>query len=223
MSNSNSSKQILLSVIGVAILVIAVVGVSFAFYNYTKTGNKNTLKTGTITFNSTNTVINMTSVFPVSKSDVLTDVANVGTGYVNISGNTSYNNGIDFTVTVEDVSESVGSGVGKLPISVRVIPTSLGDVKTIGSNQGSITINSYEDGSAITSGSILASGRIPANTSINGSLTIKAYIDADNIIISDTYVPGENETKTVLTTDEWNSLSTNPATFKIRVVANDGI
>ena len=33
MSNSNSSKQVLLSVIGVAILVVAIVGVSFAFFN----------------------------------------------------------------------------------------------------------------------------------------------------------------------------------------------
>lgn len=35
---NNSSKQILLSVIGIAILVIAVVGVSFAFFTYSKTG-----------------------------------------------------------------------------------------------------------------------------------------------------------------------------------------
>ena len=49
MSNSNSSKQILLSVIGVAILVVAVVGVSFAFFSYTKTGSQtNTIQTGQI-------------------------------------------------------------------------------------------------------------------------------------------------------------------------------
>ena len=104
MSNSNSSKQILLSVIGVAILVVAVVGVSFAFYSYNRVGNKNTLKTGTITFNTTNTTIDMSNVFPVSKSDILTDSVNVGTGFVDISGSTSYNKGIDFTVTVEDIS-----------------------------------------------------------------------------------------------------------------------
>ena len=36
--NGNSSKQVLLSVLGIAILVVAVVGVSFAFFSYTKTG-----------------------------------------------------------------------------------------------------------------------------------------------------------------------------------------
>lgn len=223
MSNSNSSKQILLSVIGVAILVIAVVGVSFAFFNYNRVGNKNTLKTGTITFNTTNTTIDMSNVFPVSKSDILDDTQNVGTGYVNISGSTSYNKGIDFTVTVEEVSESIGSGVGKLPLSIVVIPTDLDNVTLLGSDEGKITINSYEDGNTISSGKVLASGRIPANTDINGVLTVKAYIDADNIIISDTYIPEENETKTVITTDEWNNLSTNPVSFKIKVVANNGI
>ena len=223
MSNSNSSKQILLSVIGVAILVIAVVGVSFAFYNYNRVGNKNTLKTGNIAFNTMNTTIDMSNVFPVSKTDILLDTINVGTGLVNITGSTSYNKGIDFTVTVEEVSESIGTGVGKLPISISVFPTSLEEVTAKGSDEGKITINSYEDGNTISSGAILASGRIPANTEIDGLLTIKAYIDADNIIISDTYVPEENETKTVLTTDEWNNLSTNAATFKIKVVANNGI
>lgn len=223
MSNSNSSKQILLSVIGVAILVIAVVGVSFAFFNYNRVGNKNTLKTGTITFNTTNTTIDMSNVFPVSKSDILDDTQNVGTGYVNISGSTSYNKGIDFTVTVEEVSESIGRGVGKLPLSIVVIPTDLDNVTLLGSDEGKITINSYEDGNTISSGKVLASGRIPANTDINGVLTVKAYIDADNIIISDTYIPEENETKTVITTDEWNNLSTNPVSFKIKVVANNGI
>ena len=40
MENSNS-KQVLLSMIGIAILIIAVVGVSFAFFTYSKTGEKN--------------------------------------------------------------------------------------------------------------------------------------------------------------------------------------
>lgn len=223
MSNSNSSKQILLSVIGVAILVIAVVGVSFAFYSYNRVGNKNTLKTGNISFNTTNTTIDMANVFPVSKSDILTDTINVGTGTVEISGNTSYNKGIDFTVTVEEVSESIGIGIGKLPISISVIPTALDGVKAYGSDEGKITINTYEDGNTISSGSILARGRIPANTNVNGVLTVRAYIDENNIIISDTYVKEENETKTVLTTEEWNNLSTNAAAFKIKVVANNGI
>ncbi len=234
MSNSNSSKQILLSVIGVAILVVAVVGVSFAFFNYTRTGAPNTVSTGTITFNTTNSAINITNVFPIDKSTVGTDSTNVGTGSVTITGNTNYNNGIDFTVTAEDVSSNIGTTAGKLPISISVTADSLTGVKAYGSNTGTMTINSYEDGSTITSGSVLASGRIPANTNVNGTLTIKAYIDAAGVAISDTYngtnTPTDNmgttstwvNGRTVLTTTQWNELANTPASFKIKVVATEG-
>lgn len=235
MSNSNSSKQILLSVIGVAILVVAVVGVSFAFFNYTRTGAINTIRTGTITFNTTNSEISITNVFPVAKANIGTDTSNVGTGTVTITGNTNYSNGIDFTVTAESVSSNIGTTSGKLPLSISVTQTNLSSVTQYGSNSGNITVNSYEDGATITSGSVLASGRIPANTSVNGSLTIRAYIDEDAVAITDTYngpssTPSDNmgttstwvHDRTVLTTSEWNALSATPASFKIKVVANEG-
>ena len=41
MMEENGSKKVLLSVLGVAILVVAVVGVSFAFFTYSKEGEKN--------------------------------------------------------------------------------------------------------------------------------------------------------------------------------------
>lgn len=48
---NNNSKQAILSIVGIAILVIAVVGVSFAFFTYSRTGAKNNvITTGSITF-----------------------------------------------------------------------------------------------------------------------------------------------------------------------------
>ena len=50
--NNNNSKQVLLSVLGVAILVVAVVGVSFAAFSYQGIGvRENTITTGTISMN----------------------------------------------------------------------------------------------------------------------------------------------------------------------------
>lgn len=49
--NGNSSKQILLSIIGIAVLVAGVVGVSFAFFSYSRTGtSNNVITTGSISF-----------------------------------------------------------------------------------------------------------------------------------------------------------------------------
>lgn len=67
--NENSSKQVLLSVLGVAILVVAVVGVSFAAFSYSKTGEQvNTVTTGTITMNYTEDTngINITNAMPTT-------------------------------------------------------------------------------------------------------------------------------------------------------------
>ncbi len=66
MNNNNSSKQVLLSIVGIAILVIAVVGVSFAFFTYSKTGENQLLTTGTIFFQFTDgDSIKLVNQFPL--------------------------------------------------------------------------------------------------------------------------------------------------------------
>ncbi len=70
--NNNNSKQVLLSVLGVAILVVAVVGVSFAAFSYQGIGEvENTISTGTITMNYKEPIngINLTEALPMSDSD----------------------------------------------------------------------------------------------------------------------------------------------------------
>ncbi len=68
----NSSKQILLSVLGVAILVVAVVGVSFAAFTYTGTGTKeNKISTGTISM----TYTEETNGISISNALPMTDTA----------------------------------------------------------------------------------------------------------------------------------------------------
>ena len=67
----NNSKQVLLSVLGVAILVVAVVGVSFAAFQFSQSGvNQNVITTGTITMSyieNTNG-INLQNAMPVADS-----------------------------------------------------------------------------------------------------------------------------------------------------------
>ena len=80
----NNSKQAVLSIVGIAILVIAVVGVSFAFFTYSRTGTENNLiTTGKITFNSNVAAYDSTSAasplvltnrFPQTDADGKTNV-----------------------------------------------------------------------------------------------------------------------------------------------------
>ena len=233
MSNSNSSKQVLLSVIGVALLVVAIVGVSFAFFNYTSTGQTNTVRTGTIMFDSTQSTINVSDVFPIDAATVETDTQNVKTAEVTITGNTSYSNGLDFTVKASNVSLTIGEGQGAFDIPLHIIVTQedLDDVTNL-------VLGSFDKNTQIENNSVLASGKIPANTPIDGKILVKVYLDASEIAISDTYPAEQTDTnndgyidgtpasfgtgRTVLTTTQWNALASDALSFKIRVEATEG-
>ncbi len=103
MNNENSSKQVLLSVIGIAILVVAVVGVSFAFFNYSKEGQySNVVTTGSVFFNFTDgDAILLENQFPVSdatgqaykKADGAKDVLSF-----DVTGWDTSSKGIDYTI-----------------------------------------------------------------------------------------------------------------------------
>ncbi len=90
MNNDNSSKQILLSVLGVAILVVAVVGVSFAAFTFAgKSEVENTITTGTITVSYTEggTGIKLENAMPMKDE----------TGKIQSADNTYF----DFTVDAQ--------------------------------------------------------------------------------------------------------------------------
>ena len=86
----NNSKQVLLSVLGVAILVVAVVGVSFAAFSYSKVGSENVITLGTLelTLHEGNT-INLEDTYPLTDSEGLAlsgydfTLENTGTADVN--------------------------------------------------------------------------------------------------------------------------------------------
>ncbi len=64
----NSQKKVLLSVLGVAILVVAVIGISFAAYFTTFKSDTNSISTGTImvSYTESNNVINIPDAMPTS-------------------------------------------------------------------------------------------------------------------------------------------------------------
>lgn len=224
MNQSNNSKQVLLSVIGVAILVVAVVGVSFAFFNYTRTGPANTVTTGYITFSTDQSVAELTNVFPIDGQTVTaTTDSNVAKTIVNIHGTTTYANGIDYVVTADEVN------LQGLPVKVKVF--------TSGNATNGATVTQYDGATPLSTGAELVRGNIPAaegKTNVDGTITVVAYYDAANILITDTpttapaptgYTNGTTVAtgQVVVSTTDWNNQqTTNPATFRVKVVATEG-
>ena len=114
MMEENNSKKVLLSVLGVAILVVAVVGVSFAAFNYANTPNDaNQINVGTITmsYSEAEAGISITDAKPTADSTAKED--------------TTPGHYFDFTVTRKT------SATVKVPYEISVIPGAAGDGETL--------------------------------------------------------------------------------------------
>ena len=220
MIQSNTSKQILLSVIGILILVIAVVGVSFAYFTYARKTRINTTGTGEIHFSTDQSMVSVNNIFPMVASDVNENTtSNVKVTTVTISGWTNYEYGLAYTITAEDVD------LKGLPIRAKVFKE--------GTTTSNAKLMQYDD-TPLTSGAILASGVVSKTDNMDfvptGTIKIVTYIDADDVLITDNddlkladTVDGSIiASKTVLSTSEWNNLSISPANFKIKVTSTDG-
>lgn len=101
----NNSKKVLLSVLGVAILVVAVVGVSFAAFSFANTSDKaNQIQVGAITmsFSESESVINITDAQPTADATAM--------------ASTTAGEYFEFTVTRKT------DAVVKVPYTITVTP-----------------------------------------------------------------------------------------------------
>ena len=143
----NNSKQVLLSVLGVAILVVAVVGVSFAAFTFSQTGEKtNTITTGTIsmTYSEPDNGINLVNALPI------TDVQGKA-----LSGT---NNVFDFTV-----SSTIN---GNNPVTVSYAITAVSSNSTVDSSAIKIYLTNMDNNA---DSEILAPTKISSLTTTTGN------------------------------------------------------
>ena len=230
-----SKKQMFLVIISF-ILVLMLGTLSYAFFNYTRTGSSNNVRVGRVNFlSSQNNTINLTNIFPADKNNL--DNTNSGTVTINITGDTNYDKGIEYKVSIVDVQNIVNNK--EVPISFSVSASNLGTKSSDYYNERGSTTNVYnlvESGIANNNKDIVIGYIKPDNQGVNGSINVTAFIDKDEVGISDTVsriennnlVYGETDSgwidgRTILTTTEWNGLSTNGISFKVKVEANEGI
>ena len=251
MDKNNKQGKIMFGVVFFALLLIILVGITYAFFNYTRTGTNNIIKTGRIYFNSEqDSSINLTNMFPIDVTGgIPNDNTKVGSVTINVAGDTTYNEGVEYLISASNVYNSVGNK--SLPISIDISFSANGNGKVIGTEDNDYFTNR---GGATSLYKILANDTISnddklvvgyiteGQTGINGNIVIRAYLDKEKIAISDTYPEGDVDTnndeetdytnntsnlwvdeRVVFTTSEWNSLQANGVSFQIKVEANEGV
>ncbi len=177
-------------------LILLVIGVSYSFFNYTRTGALNNLGTGNIYFNTTEgPTLNLTNMFPMTTADAVD--ADIDTITVGIEGNTTYADGEEYEITLTDVNNTVN---GKhVPVSYMAIyEAATGG--TVGTEEDDYfnereskdaTIYKLNATGLVEDGKQVLVGYIDNGaTGINGTLTIKAFINANEMAITDTYPNG---------------------------------
>ena len=238
------SKKQSLIVIGVFTLVLALVTTTYAFFNYTRTGSSNTIRVGRISFVSKNEeTITLNNLFPIDPSNTsdLNDNTKVGTYSIDVKGDTDYVDGIEYLVSAVDANIYTSEGQ-IVPITLDFTVTDLGDPSTnyftVRENTN-VSIYKKLVGDTLVGDQMLLVGFIKPNNptgtveGIDGSITIKAYLDKNKIGISDTYDGTESDNdgttntwaneRTIITTSEWNAIQSAGVSFKVKVEANEGI
>lgn len=186
----NNSKQAVLSIVGIAVLVIAVVGVSFAFFTYSKTGTtNNVITTGSIAFEfkETSNGLSLTNKFPQSDAEGKSNP----TFDFKVTGN--------IPTTMQPINYSVYAIKGDVPegyaeakrlknSEINFYATTTGG--TIQGGYGTATDPDY--GAVVTSdidtptGLLIATGTIePTGLAIEDSYSITMWVN-DSVKISDT-------------------------------------
>ena len=213
--NENSSKQVLLSILGIAVLVVAVVGVSFAFFSYSKTGTtNNVITTGSISFSFDEAEQGITLVdqFPQ------TDAGNNETFDFKVSGNLpTTSSAVTYTVTAIAGETAAGKEAANRLADSEV------NVKVIANGGGSVTGN-YATGAAAVnsaSGFQIASGTIAADGSLHEHTYSMTMWVNDTVTISDTNTEADYCASTEGCTGGRKVYSDMYYSLRVKVDAND--
>lgn len=212
---NNVKKGTILSVIGVILVILIVVSVSYAFFSYTKTGEtSNQISTGEISFKFIDgNEINLTNAFPISTAEgvALTGENNVCT-FV-IKGNIAKGD-IDYTITaVEGDSSSDPTKTKRFYDEGIFMYIESDEVEGVSFTP----TEGYDEGKAIGSlPLVLGTGTVSARTETSRTFTVKMWIDDSVVKIKDRE-ENTDTTDSIYTSGEYMSLY---YSIKIKVEAN---
>ena len=204
----NNKKTLILSIVGILVLVIAVVGVSFAMYSFTGTGTKeNVITTGTVSmsFDPDNNFV-VTNQYPMSDAKGVAQETNkadfgVTADFSNASMTIKYDLGITNiqageTLTAEYIKVALLDADGNVIVGTHGEETTdLTAGVTIASLQSKAGTNNLIQNHALTSGTITSSGQ-------TDNYTIIAYVSDAYDLPTDDAQAGSGTTQTKATKSE---------------------
>ena len=199
--DGNQNKKILLSVIGIAILIVAVVGISFAFFTYSRTGaTNNVITTGKISFVFTDgDFINLTNHFPITTSQgvaltgtnqtcTFTVTGSTTTGTLNyavwaIPGDSASTLSLggyttkfaDSEVFINIQSSTSDTGISFSPEMAANAGSAVNTLATTASNVGTVP----------TDGRLLGTGAITATSEVTRSFVVIMWLDSSVVTVCD--------------------------------------
>lgn len=206
----NNELKILISVL-VLIILVTILGSTYAFFNYTRTGSTNTVSTGHISFNfNDGSDLTLGNAFPATSSDV----NNVLSKTFTITAHTTLDAGIHYNVYVVYGDAVTGKTRFRDDImTFQYVPPADGNgFTTLTNNYSSPASLTFVSGKAL-----IASGLVRNTTaSTTKTFTLNAWIDSDKMNISST-----TKRATLAEGNPSLAVSTSGTTTATRYMTND--
>ena len=201
---SSVKKSVILSIIGAIVIMLIVIGVSYAFFSYSRTGeNNNEISTGAVSFKFINgSDILLTNAFPISTAEgiALIDDNNICT--FTIKGNIASGD-IDYTISaVEGAISSDANKTRRFNDGDIFAYIESQDVEGVAFTPAS----GFESGKALGSlPVVLGTGTVSARTETTRTFIVKIWIDDSVVRIRDA-ADNTDLTDSIYTSDEYMSL-----------------
>lgn len=217
--NGNSSKQVLLSVLGIAVLVVAVVGVSFAFFTYSKNGEaNNTIQTGSIFFQFTEgTAITLSNQFPIPDSQGATLTSSVEGDNPALTfwvkGTNTSTKPINYTISATNGENMTGktrlndSGIKLYLDATKATTGTLTNNYSAATGTVVVTQEELDNKTrSLANGIVLATGTIPGGTTnlASNEFVLHMWISAAEVSIDENEKAGNGDN--VYTSNEFKDL-----------------
>ena len=203
-----NKKTLVLSILGVLVLVIAVVGVSFAMYSFNGTGAKeNVIQTGTVSvaYNETS-VLTLANQYPMTDERGLeADDKLAFTVNAEMSGSMT----INYEVALDEITMSDSAKFGTDDVKVQITKNGTDYLAGTATTGDLLNTLAAKNGTLITSGYVFDKDTFTAAES--NSYVVKAWVsEAYDLPTNDTSVGDVHS----------NATDSHSISFKVKVVAS---